>query len=579
MNHHRAAKEHGVLFSLGGVAVTFLTAALCFRFYYQLNDDVVIKDLLSGAYTGSPQGYTNQLLFPLGALLGALYGVFRDAPVFALSLLACFGLSFLLLGIRSCSYYHGRITKAGVILLETGVFLTLYLWELIYVQYSVVCGTLMATACFWFYTTDSEEEGRFWLDNLPALLLVWLAFGFRSEMALMLSPFAAVAGLWHWGSRRGRVPFRRYLFFAMAMFAGCVLLLAGDIAAHSGKEWKEYRAFFDARTRVYDYTWYPSYEEAGAYYESIGMSENQYELMDSYNFAVDPGIDSGMLESVADYGERARHKGSLAQRLRAGVWELWHRTVSPVDAPYNYFVLTAYALVVGLALVGRKKEYIWRLLLLGLARVVPWMYLILAGRVVERISHPLYFTEFVLLMALLARELRDRPLWNPEKLYRRFAFCVLVILIAVTGKERFDTVHSEQLRREEINRTMDAFREYARRKPDSYYFMDVYSTVAYSEPLFDAHTNTWKNYDLLGGWVCHSPLQKEALTKFIGVPLGVDEVLLTDSVFLVIRADRTADSILRYYEEQGKRIQLAEEERIGEGTDSLVVYRLEEEES
>ncbi len=583
MSRHRHTQGHGRWIPLAGTAITLLVAGLCFDFYYQLNDDVVIKDLLSGAYTGRPEGYTNQLLFPLGAVFAALYGLLQRVPVFALSLLFFFALSFTLIGLRSIQYFHSRVTKAGIILLEVGVFLTMYLWELVYVQYSVVCGTLMAAACFWFYTTREEETGKFWLANLPSLLLVWLAFGLRSEMALLLSPFAAVTGLWHWGSRRKRISFKRYLLFALAGVLGCVLLLAGDYAAAYAKpEWQSYRDFFDARTQVYDYTWYPSYEEASEYYESVGMSQTQYELMDSYNFALDPSIDSRMLEAVADYGERARHQGSPVNRLRDGVWELAHRMVTPMDAPYNYFVLTAYALVVGISVIGRKKEYIWRLLLLGMVRIVPWMYLILAERVVERIAHPLYFIEFVLLMALLAEELRDRPLWNVEKLYRRFAFAALLILIVITGRGRFIAVRAEQLRRQETNQTMEAFREYARAKPEHYFFLDVYSTVAYSELLFEEHTNSRKNYDILGGWVCHSPLQKKALENALGEvtdkSVRIDQALLTESVFFVIRDGRPADSLLHYYEEQGKTIQLTEEERIGTGTDVLVVYQLQEKE-
>ena len=40
-----------------------------FDFYYDLNDDVLIKDILSGVYSGTPDGHTMKQMYPLGALL------------------------------------------------------------------------------------------------------------------------------------------------------------------------------------------------------------------------------------------------------------------------------------------------------------------------------------------------------------------------------------------------------------------------------------------------------------------------------------------------------------------------------
>ena len=40
----------------------FLPIVFRFDFYYDLNDDVLIKDILSGVYTGTPEGRTMQLL-------------------------------------------------------------------------------------------------------------------------------------------------------------------------------------------------------------------------------------------------------------------------------------------------------------------------------------------------------------------------------------------------------------------------------------------------------------------------------------------------------------------------------------
>lgn len=596
-HHHSNFDEHNLLLPLVVAPIVFLAAGLCFDFYYQLNDDVVIKDILSGAYTGTPEGYTNQLLVPLGIVLARVYRLFPELNVFAGFLMGCLGLCFYLIGHRSLKYYKTYFVKLLLLLFEAGIFLSMFLWELVYIQYSVVCGVMVATACFWFYTTDMNlSVGEFWYANLPALVLVWLAFGLRSEMVLLMTPYLCVVGVYHWsrqvkeentslyGGRKkkwikrvlGVENCRKYLLFALVAAAGWGLLLAVDYFANSADDWKAYRRFFDARTKVYDYTWYPAYEENQEFYESIGVSPGQYELIDEYNFALDPSIDTHMLEDIASFDERAKHRGSLSLRLKNGVWELVHRMVSFKDAPYNYFVIAAYAMVAVLAVLQRQKGYIWKLLLLAAVRVVPWMYLILAERVVERIAHPLYLAEFLCLMALLVKELHDRPLWNVEKLYRRVVLAVLTGLTVLGGLIAFPRVAEEKSRREQVNETMEEFQKYTQGKPDNYYYLDVYSTVAYSEKLFEEDSNERKNYDILGGWVCHSPLQIQVLEEYAGnADVGIARALFMDNFYFCINSQRETDFLTMYYEALETPVELTEIDRVGEGDDVLIIYRVE----
>lgn len=70
------------------VAALFLLLAARFDFYYDLNDDFLMDRILSGAYTGEPEARNIQSLFPLTALLAALFRVARRIDWYALLLLA-----------------------------------------------------------------------------------------------------------------------------------------------------------------------------------------------------------------------------------------------------------------------------------------------------------------------------------------------------------------------------------------------------------------------------------------------------------------------------------------------------------
>ena len=64
----------------GSAAVAFLVMlfnAIGGDYFFDLNDDVLMKDILSGAYTGVPEGHNIQMLYPISALISVFYRVFR----------------------------------------------------------------------------------------------------------------------------------------------------------------------------------------------------------------------------------------------------------------------------------------------------------------------------------------------------------------------------------------------------------------------------------------------------------------------------------------------------------------------
>lgn len=613
-------KINNIILSLLVLLGVYAVSAYCFDFFYDLNDDMVIKDILSGAYTGTPDGHTNQMLYPVGAVLGLFYQLLPKAPVFGIFLCGCMGLCIAMISYRMQGFFKDTRVKFATDVLLVFVFLGFMLWELVYVQYSVVCGVLAGTACFWFYTTPVEGDvAEFWKKNIPALLLVWLAFQIRSEMLLLTSPFIATVGIWHWMESAmlekenalaiekeklwkhalSKDNICKYVIFAAVMIVGLGLSLGADYLAFKSVEWKEYREFFDARTKVYDYTWYPSYEEQTEFYDEQGISEIQYRLIDNYNFGLDETIDENTLKIIASYGEKPKMLGSFAYRAKNTLVEIAKRTFSLQDAPYNYFVLAAYGLAAGLAVLQKEKKYIWKLFLLAGMRCVPWFYLIFVQRAVDRITHPLYMIEFLVLLAVLVKELYDRPLWNMEKYYRMAAAGVFAAVAVISLLFGFVDVKQEQTSREQNLQKQKLWDDYAKANPENYYYMDVYSTIRFMEKMFEDVDNSQKNYDLLGGWVYHSPLQKEARGKYVNedalkaiLPkteessdseavlkldeVSVGELLLTDNFYFVAESNRDITFMIDFYKAKDIKVTLELQETIGEGENPFMVYKVVE---
>lgn len=596
INNNTQEKVNNILLSLLVVLGVYVITACCFDFFYDLNDDMVIKDILAGAYSGSPDGHTNQMLYPIGWLISGVYRVLPGVPVFGIFLCMCFGSCFFMITYRMQKLFQNTRAKVITVVLMILVFLSLMVWELVYVQYSVICGCLAGTACFWFYTTPIESTpGEWWKKNLPALVLVWLAFNVRSEMLLLTCPFIAMAGICHWmetvkweqdnytgiGSKSvwkyifSRENICKYVVFIITMMLGLGIFAGMDTLAYRSQEWQEYRGFFNARTDVYDYTWYPNYEEQKEFYEVNEITEIQYRLIDNYNFGLDESITENTLERIASFGERPKMFGSFTYRIKQACVDMIHRTFSGEDMPYNLFVLAGYGLVVGLAVLQKEKKYFWKLGILLTMRFIPWFYLLFVQRAVDRITHPLYIIEFVILLGLLSKELYDRPLWNEEKYYRMIAAGVLALIAIISLPLGYREVKAEQIRREQILVNQNLWDEYAKANPDNYYYLDVYSTVSFMEKMFENTDNSQKNYDLLGGWICNSPLQEEARAKYTESN-SISEALLTDNFYVVAETSCDISFIEDFYMSKDIQVKVEEQETIGEGENPFVVYKITE---
>jgi len=182
------------------VLILLLLLGLRFDYYYDLNDDVLMKDILSGVYTGAFESRNVQMLFPLSLILSFVCRIFGTSYVYGLFLCVCqFGSLYVIL-YRSMRFVTKTMGKATLGLLESLLFAALLLPQLVFVQYTVTSGLLTAAAIFWFLTGKKAEEekcaGGFLKKNLPPVLLCILAFLLRPEMLILLLPLAGVAGLW-----------------------------------------------------------------------------------------------------------------------------------------------------------------------------------------------------------------------------------------------------------------------------------------------------------------------------------------------------------------------------------------------
>lgn len=193
------------------------------------------------------------------------------------------------------------------------------------------------------------------------------------------------------------------------------------------------------------------------------------------------------------------------------------------------------------------------------------MFILLRGRDPERITHPLYLVEFCLLAGMFLRRIVCGA--ADSAAYGLLCGAAAVCLLSVVSLfQSIPAVMADQARRQEINRDWEAIDAYCRAHADTFYFEDVYSTVAFSGKLLEWKEHTLANYDIAGGWMCKSPLYREKLAAF-----GIEDAAaaLAEGKADFIMSDeevglRGLTWLAVPYAENGMDVHVEEYDRIGE---------------
>lgn len=557
-------EEHRRLVSWILTIFLVLIMGLGFDFYYDLNDDTTIKDIVSGAYTGTPSGYVVQMLYPLGWFISIFYKAVPALPWYGLFLCLC---QFACLGLVCNRSLENGVDKLCFPFLMLVAVCFRYL---VINQYSLTSAISMVCAIFLFMT--SKESGL--KENLTSIVLVIISFMLRTEMCLMLFPFLAIAGLCKMLENKDSI--KDYLKILLFAFAGMALAYGIDFLSvnvvANGEEWQEYQEFFDARTDLYDYYGIPVYEDNQELYAKVGLTKEEYDLLQNYNFSLDEDIDAKSLSTLADY---QRQNSGYKNTPKEGVW--LYKELLIGHLPISNSQIWAIALIILYILyivvngIKRWEGYV-KCLLLFMARSVLWIYLLMVDRAIDRVTVPLVLAECMVLIGWIYEKNKVSHVNGAL-----IAFVSLALLVT-----NVQATFSEIADRESVNYRWETLMEYCKSHNESYYLIDVYSStsyngIAYSEKIFKSVDNSYKNFDICGGWLSKSPLMYEKLEIMGLADIQRDLWDDTKSVYFIAKPESDISWIESYYLSKGIEVSISMEDEITVDDEILFnVYDIEE---
>lgn len=496
-----------ILLALCIAMITWGIVAIGFDFFYDLNDDILIKDILSGAYTGTPSGYNNQMMYPISVLIAGLYRLIPSVPWYGIMLMGGLAASVTIIAYRLLCYTFNIWIKLAMSVFVIVFILGVYLDEITNMTYTVVSAMLVTAACVWVLT-DNNLRLR---DNIVPIVLCIISFNIRSEMFLLMCPYMAAAALIKFIFDLSKKTLRNLSEIAVVILVGVVFTFLIDTIAYSGSEWREYRRLFDARTEVYDFTGIPEYDTNEDFYESESITREQWQLLVDYNYALDDNISADTLETIASFvrsGEAKDANGDPYTRANVGIKtaigqyirSIVDFTADSMYMPFRLIFTLLFMVLVILSILSRRGDTLVALAIVLLCRSVPWIYFYYSGRPVERLSHPMFFIEAAILLTMLCQTKIGRL----DKGLVYLTLILILVLCVVNLKTEWGDTARQMREREEVNASYEKLCDHTT-TTEGYYLIDVYSTVDYTEKVFALQADK-SNQMLAGGWMAGSPL-------------------------------------------------------------------------
>ncbi|MGN0347089.1 MAG: hypothetical protein ACI4DU_07360 [Lachnospiraceae bacterium] len=523
--------------ALGITVVLFTLLFLYFDVLYYANDDVMIQDILSGRFSGQSSSMTVYFNQPLSFLLSGFYRLQPSIPWFGIFQIGCYGLCLTMVLAKLISgedkWWKKAICVMGVIVL----FLMLFGRQMILPTYTVTAAVVGATAIF---CVAYCKENRFPWESL---LLTILCYEIRSNVCYLMLPFLAVAVCYHLLTHER--PKKKKMILQAGVFVSClVLLVLLQLAFYNGKDWKDYFAYNDLRTLIYDYTGIAMDENAVKYYEECGLSGQTIDCYQKYDILLADDISSYPLEVFRDYQEQL--PVDQKQKCREAVYVYVHRLfLETEDMPYNILLIFLYVLLIfdaslfpdskkqnsaahttadlepakPLRKIGNPLSLLLFLLFVG--RSVIWIYLIYRGRYPERITVSLYLFEILLLLGMWQSRRKSHQREGSDRDSRnwRVKFFGIFSGVLLVGISLYGSVYSMQSLCKSyqvqisVNEKYDMVYFYMEQHPDDFFLLDVNSFPNRTEYALKSDTYGYHNYMLLGGWMMGHPLLEQKLER------------------------------------------------------------------
>lgn len=509
----------------GIVSALFLLVWLCvFPFRYAMNDDIAIESVLSGQYTGIPDGHAIYVKYPLGWMISCFYRFIPTVNWYkVIMLIICwFAMAVVVYGLlnryKKNTMMHCLLYFAGISLLWAQCF-TVFTFS--------TCGAFVAASAVIAYAMLSDEDERKIKMILPILLLFWLAYCIRDYFAL--AGLLLLGIIWLAKHVKHCWKDKRCFMIPCAGFLGLAACVLINTYAYRSDDWQAYFSYNKDLTVIQDYLGLPDYDKNKEFYESIDLQKWELTPIKQFSYIFLDKYTPERLHDVAEYAQSIQKKTTLTSVVKKTGKVFFFDGKNQVLMIGTAFLSL---LVIVLAIVSFIKGRAWESicsLLLQAGMACMWLYIVYKGRYPERVLQSLYILQAAAGAAgivLLLRDVKERTKKKNVHMVICIA-CAAVIVISAVSQ-----IPTLAKKKSSVNAGVNV---YAAAHPENIYFKDTKGVKT---------TNVVEhNIVATASWLNYSPLYQHRIEN-----LGMKEIkrstLLEDGKYLITKPDKNMHKML-----------------------------------
>lgn len=510
---------------------------------YSINDDIGLKRIASGIFTGlAPSQNLIFSSFPFTTMLVILYKITLKVDWYGLFLLSClifFSIYTIYSIIKNLKNTFQKIIVVPLLL----IFPLLIIPNLFNkITFTKVSGFIATCGLIIFLLPKTKFK------NFIILISIIISYGIRYESCLMISVFYLPA--WIYKNFDNKEELKKDFFFGCKILMILIVcILIEKLIIYNSPQWKKYLEYNEYRSEYYDYYVstienLPKKERADLYYRA-GFTGLEVSLLLNYNIGLDTSIEDKIPTLIKLCEEKGLHHNmnllSSAETLLTSKLGIIH-------------LITVFILICILLEMPNKKQVFKRYILFFLFEAIILSVLIINGRIIERVCLTLYFGLLSINLYLIFDNDKTKGLFyyllNNYKVLIASSCLILFtfsIIKAYIPKTPTGLV------------TIPL--KYISEHPENYYIYNDFDEQTFSLKNKDTLTN----YINIGGCTTYSPLYNQKLNS-----LGVNsliELALKDNVYVILPYDQNVTD----FRELAEDMEIAKIEELDKK--SYVVYK------
>lgn len=514
--------------------------------YFLNNDDITMRNIITGVFTNGYESHAVFLMYPLSFLLKCLYSVIPQVPWYGLTMVVLHYFCIYLIVRRAGQLAEGIIHR---IILTSCSFAVLALLDYKYLvmeEFTVLAGVLAATAIFYLSTSKEYK----WSELILIAILLLFSAWYRKSVLEMSLPFCAIGVLFNLaGSLKEKE--RLLLMIKRALIVGMAfgVLFAGSVFIHkqqySSDEWKEYISYNHVRSDIYDHGSFLTYSEYSDYAGGKWIPENKYVAITEQRMALLEDVTKDELSVISSYNNKISEEWKQYYNVpKKIIDDVTRSVIRDFSLPVLVVLFVTFAITFSYAILKKRIDVL--LAALGVFGYFWFVitYCVTKGRYIERVAYTMYLMSFLLLIAiLLSRRSNEKIHWF-YNLCKVGIFAVLLLafgeVIAKDNQLLLNKTKEEVAYWETVN-------EWTKTQHNKVILVDT-SLVPMNASAFNESASASANQIWLTNWLIKSPIWNQSKEK-----LAVNDVKVSfasdDRVEMIAAKEcEWVDSLFEGYE-------------------------------